>query len=190
MFSGGHAVSIWPLINPHSGMALINGTVLASPTCSARCSTRPPINLPSLSLLSFLPSLLHTFSLTHFRHPHFLFLVFFHIFLFSCFKTVHPPPVLPPSLAPSISIVLIHLAFMRAISAFWIWLVKGGEGGRGCKPKNSEGLLVEGFSIFVLFFFFCFFDSFILQGQLLLSAVLRRVWTHCVFHWLLGHGHD
>lgn len=44
-----HAVSISPLINPRRGMALINGTLFTSLTCSARCSTLPPINLPFLS---------------------------------------------------------------------------------------------------------------------------------------------
>lgn len=48
-----HAVSISPLINPRRGMALINGTLFTSLTCSARCSTLPPINLP---FLSFFPS--------------------------------------------------------------------------------------------------------------------------------------
>lgn len=90
---------------------------------------------------------------------------------FSCFKT---PRTLPhsPSLAPSVSIVLIliWLSCKLFMPVEFDWSNGGKvDGGANRRTLRSAG---EGILHFHSFFSSCFFDSFILQGQLLLSVTL------------------
>lgn len=158
MFSGGHAVSISPLINPHSGMALINGTVFASATCSARCSARPPINLSSPSLLlSFLPSFFLSFSILifllpysltfplTFPHPYFVFLSFPRLFpgFFPALNSEPPPP----------TFLHLHLSHTSGFHASYFCLLNL-IGQWGAPQSTLRAVFMEGFSIFFFLFFF------------------------------------